>query len=119
MGTFGGYRSRTEIRNELTQHGTYDSCWVGNDLWIIYDGPSMTVPFISLAIVTRVAPDDWTYKPIDEMCGPYRHSCPKSYLDRVPVPPASIVGAVPHQNASDFRERCRLHRARKFMDLMR
>jgi len=113
MGTYSGFYRRDEIRRELTNNGEYRSCWVGNHLWIIYpaSASSVGVPFIGLGIVTRYGPEDWAYKPVDELGGPYHDSCPKAYLDVVPVPPASVVGQQAHEWAKEFRERCAIRQA--------
>lgn len=115
MGTISGYFSRNDIRAERTKNGTYKSCWVGNHLWIMVpaEGSSLGIPFIGLAIVSRHGHQDWAVKDVDETMGPYQDSCPESYLDATPVPPAHIVGDRAHEWAQSFRRNCRAHIERK------
>lgn len=87
MGYYFGYANRKAIRDEVTEHGRFRSCYVGNVLWVQFDGPPK--PAIGCFLLVRSAQNgasDWGYKPMDESMGPCFYSCPKSYLEAIPDP---------------------------------
>lgn len=95
MGWYGGYGSKKEIELELTKTGhcdlgtyrTLEFSWQGNCLWMLQevelkDGRT-DGPFITLALVENRS--GFSYKPMDESCGPFYYSVPRHYLEKAPV----------------------------------
>lgn len=92
MGWYGGYASKKEIELELVPTRiwadgtlqTLEFSWQGNCLWMLQEftpkGGKSDGPFISLALVERRS--EWSYKPMDESCGPFYYSVPKHYLEK-------------------------------------
>lgn len=94
MGWYGGFASKDAIEKECTASGqlgdsgtfrTLEFAWRGNCLWMLQEflprqGKSQG-PFISLALLEKRG-EEWSYKPMDESCGPFYYSVPKHYLEK-------------------------------------
>jgi hypothetical protein len=91
-------------------------CCVGNDLWMVveYERNGMTERSIVLCMMqgpTRSKNYDgrdknwWGYKDLDESGGPYKLSCPESYL--------TMCTAPPNQYAYEWRQRVYALNAKK------
>ncbi len=99
MGWYGGYNSRQEIIDEITegyvnphdptQRVVYlKHCLRGNVLWGVCERKTSdgVKRWITCDLLYYYRGDKtWSYKPLDESMHPYYYTCPLSYLDMVPV----------------------------------
>ncbi len=101
MGWTSGFYSREVIRNEVKSDPRYvKSCWVGNDLWVIYRNLG-----IFLVKCQRWGPGNWAYKDMDEASMPFTYSCPLGYLAEAPDPQLG--------HSTEWRQRVRRFHASK------
>ena len=65
-------------------------CLRGNNLWALTElcrGPYAGTKFIMLYMLRKDSQvEGWGYKDIEESCGPYYLSCPKSYIKQASAP---------------------------------
>lgn len=72
----------TADTNNYTRKARYCS---GNTLWVWWQPKSnFGQDFIGCYLLTHYK-GDWGYKPLEESMHPYYYSCPKSWLNSVPV----------------------------------
>jgi hypothetical protein len=122
MGTYGGYNSRKELVEEVTETRENEHAiqvaekkfFSGNDLWVLFARTSKHAStdverFIVLFKISRWGEGNWAYKPIEESMGPFEYSCPISFLDAAQHP---FPNGYP-EGYSDWRAYVRAHHARR------
>ena len=109
MGWMGGYRTKKEMVNYLNyfEHDSdrfyrtlksknvrergVDILWQLNEVVALRDlscgmKKGDRKRFILCVMLEKTYQGDWAYKSVSEECGPVFYSCPKEWLNEVPVP---------------------------------